>query len=73
MRIPLTGGKTVNIVRVPRLPGQLERHSIVQASFGPEGRIFYPEFFLQKREGDRDRVMTNFVSVKPDGTDRRIT
>ena len=51
VRIPLTDGKTVNIVRVPRLPGQLERHSIVQASFGPEGRILYPEFFLQSAKG----------------------
>jgi Tol biopolymer transport system component len=72
VQIPAAGGKPANSVRVPRLPGRLERNSIVQASFGPEGRIFFPEFFLQKREGDRERVMTNFVSVKPDGTDRRV-
>jgi hypothetical protein len=51
----------------------VERRQIVAPSFGPDGRVYYPELFLSKGDAaGRERVMTNFVSVKEDGTDRRV-
>ncbi|MEX2467921.1 MAG: amidohydrolase family protein [Gemmatimonadota bacterium] len=44
------------------------RRQIVRASFGPEGRVFYP----QEAPPDSSSRGTAFVSVRPDGTDRRV-
>ena len=66
-----SGGEPEPITRVEGTAG---RRQIVRASFGPEGRIFFPE---QKEErpatpgqGGGQQV-THLVSVRPDGSDRR--
>lgn len=72
VRIPASGGEPVFVTRVALPAGQassgVARRGILQPSYGPEGRIFFPEF--QRGEGDRG-VKTALVSVAPDGTDRR--
>jgi hypothetical protein len=62
-RLPSDGGPTELIARVPARNGRL----IVRASFGPDGRIFYPEIHVEGREST-----TRFVSVAADGSDRRV-
>lgn len=70
VRIPASGGEPLFVTRVAlpagRAPSGVARRGILQPSYGPEGRIFFPEF----QSGDRG-VKTVLVSVKPDGTDRR--
>ena len=71
VRVKASGGEPEPITRVEGTAG---RRQIVRASFGPEGRIFFPE---QKEErpatpgqGGGQQV-THLVSVRPDGSDRR--
>ncbi len=71
VRVKAGGGEPEPITRVEGTAG---RRQIVRASFGPEGRIFFPE---QKDErpatpgqGGGQQV-THLVSVRPDGSDRR--
>lgn len=47
------------------------RRAIMQASFGPDGRVFFPEFTNDRREG-RDQPLIDLVSVRNDGSDRRV-
>ncbi len=47
-------------------PSNVARRAIFQPSYGPGGRIFFPEF----RKGERG-VETVLVSLRPDGLDRR--
>jgi Tol biopolymer transport system component len=71
VRVKTTGGEPETITRVEGTAG---RRQIVRASFGPDGRIFFPE---QKEErqsgqgGQGPQQVTHLVSVKPDGSDRR--
>jgi Tol biopolymer transport system component len=44
------------------------RRQIVRASFGPDGRVFYPE----EAPPDSQARGVALVSVQPDGTDRRV-
>jgi Tol biopolymer transport system component len=62
-----SGSDARSIVRVS---GEGFRTQIVRPSFGPEGRLFYPEPGVEKKEG-REIPFTLLVSVRPDGTDRR--
>ena len=48
-------------------PSAVARRSIVAPSWGPEGRVYFPEL---KREGGS--IVTDLVSVRPDGIDRRV-
>ena len=68
VRVPAAGG-SVTSVAVDKAAGG--RRSIVQPSYGPEGRIFFPEFTTERRDG-REQAITDFVSVRPDGSDRRV-
>jgi Tol biopolymer transport system component len=70
-RVKASGGEPELITRVEGTAG---RRQIVRASFGPDGRLFFPE---QKDErpatpgqGGGQQV-THLVSVRPDGSDRR--
>jgi Tol biopolymer transport system component len=69
-RIPVDGGLTTRVARVPlptgTNPSSVARRAIFHPSYGPDGRIFWPEF----RTGDRG-METVLVSVRPDGLDRR--
>jgi hypothetical protein len=73
VRVPSGGGDTTPIVTVnrPYNGGRplMPRRPIVQASFGPEGRLFYPETSGPTK--DEKEEFTEFVSIRLDGTDRR--
>jgi Tol biopolymer transport system component len=64
------GGATTEVARVAlptgMSPSSVARRSILAPSWGPEGRIFYPEF----RSGTRG-LRTVLVSVRPDGLEPR--
>ena len=70
LRIPATGGEPVVVARVALPagvgPNSVARRAIFAPSFGPEGRVFFPEF----ARGDQG-LQTVLVSVRVDGTDRR--
>lgn len=73
MRINANGGALQRVARVSlnagTAPNSLARRGILQPSYGPEGRIFFPE---QKRVGTTgNQTQMVLVSVKPDGTDKR--
>jgi Tol biopolymer transport system component/imidazolonepropionase-like amidohydrolase len=68
VRVPAAGGP-VTAVATDKAAGG--RRAVVQPSYGPEGRIFFPEFTTEHRDG-RDQPVTDFVSVRPDGGDRRV-
>ena len=70
--VPASGGETKQIVRTPRPSGYLERNQIVAPTYGTDGRIYYPEYFPNKEPESRRPLIINFVSVKVDGTDRRV-
>jgi Tol biopolymer transport system component len=70
VRLPASGGEGAVVTRVALPAGQspngTARRGILQPSYGPEGRIFFPEF----QRGERG-LQTALVSLEPDGTDRR--
>lgn len=70
MRISANGGPLTSVAKVMLQPGSspnsMARRSILQPSWGPDGRIFFPD---QKRIGTSTQQV--LVSVKPDGSDRR--
>lgn len=68
IRVPVSGGAGAVVVKVkaPASGGEL-----VAASFGPEGRLYYPEQKTEKRGGAEEPV-TELLSVRLDGTDRRV-
>lgn len=66
--IPASGGQAEFVAHVNRPEF---RRQIAEPFFGPEGRIFFPEQREVKGE-NRGRSETDLVSVKPDGSDRRI-
>ncbi len=70
--VPASGGETKFIVRTARYSEFLERNQLVAPTFGSDGRIYYPEFAKSKDPEARRPLAINFVSVKLDGTDRRI-
>jgi Tol biopolymer transport system component len=70
--IPAAGGEEKQIVRTPRPSGFLERNQIVAPTWGADGRIYYPEYAPNKDPEARLQITINFVSVKLDGTDRRV-
>ena len=70
--LPAEGGTPRAIVRAStRHDGGAQaggRRQIVRASFGPGGRVFYPE----EAPPDSQARGVALVSVAPDGTDRRV-
>lgn len=70
--VPLDGGEPRIVARAStRHDGGAQaggRRQIVRASFGAEGRVYYPE----EAPPDSTRRGTALVSVRADGTDRRV-
>lgn len=62
---PADGGPGERIVRVEG-PTLSTRTQFARASFGPDGRIYYPEMGTSRSDS------TRLVSVAPDGGDRRV-
>ena len=75
VRVPADGGEATLIARTlrPFNAGRplMPRRQIVAPSFGPEGRLFFPEQTSWERDG-RSQDVTRLVSVAPDGSDRRV-
>ena len=73
--IPAAGGEATVITKTlrPFNAGRplMPRRQIVAPSFGPDGRLFFPEQDSWERGGQREDV-TRLVSVKADGSDRRV-
>ena len=73
-RVPASGGRSTAIVTVnrPYTAGRplMPRRSIVQASFGPDGRLYYPETSGPTKD-DRE-PFTELASIRLDGSDRRV-
>ena len=73
VRVPADGGEATLITRVerPYTGGRpmMPRRPIAQASFGPDGRLFYPETTLPM--GD-EPTGTEIASIRLDGSDRRV-
>ena len=69
-RISASGGDPLRVAQVSlpsgMNPSSVARRAIFHPSYGPDGRIFWPEF----RQGDQG-METVLVSVRPDGLDRR--
>lgn len=66
VRIPASGGAPQLVKRVATVGG-VARRAILQPSYGPEGRIFFP---APNRSGNQTR--TALTSVRPDGSDERV-
>ena len=78
-RISADGGPSTFIIDVERPfnAGRplMPRRPIVEPSFGPDGRIYYPETkgpTTSGRGGAAEPAHTELVSVKLDGTDRQV-
>ncbi|MDP2496445.1 MAG: amidohydrolase family protein [Candidatus Palauibacterales bacterium] len=71
--VPASGGEATHVATVQppsgSSPASFARRAIVGASYGPGGRIYFPE--PMEVEGRDDAVM-GMVSVEPDGSDRRL-
>ena len=65
--VATTGGPVKPITLVS--PSIDSRRQIPAASIGPGGRIFFPD---RRRAAEGGQERTEFVSVVPDGTDRRV-
>jgi imidazolonepropionase-like amidohydrolase len=69
-RISASGGDPTSVAQVSlpsgMNPSSVARRAIFHPVYGPEGRIFWPEF----QQGPRG-IQTILVSVRPDGLDRR--
>lgn len=70
VRVPAAGGQTQLVTRVGlpegMSPGSVARRAILHPSYGPDGRIFYPQFVRTD-----DQTVTVLMSVEQDGGDRR--
>jgi Tol biopolymer transport system component len=74
VRVPAAGGAASLVIRMNRPFSEIfelmSRRELPQPVFGAEGRIYYPEFAPTHAEGKISETL--FVSVRPDGTDRRV-
>lgn len=74
VRVAATGGAVDRITTVARpfQPGRplMPRRPILQAHFGPDGRLFYPETFGPDKSNTEAR--TEIVSIDLEGRDRRV-
>jgi Tol biopolymer transport system component len=68
IRLPAGGGTARSITRVAH-PG--DRWFIVRPSFGPEGRVFYPESRVDQ-DALGEVTTTELVSIRLDGSDRTV-
>lgn len=72
VEVPAQGGEARRITEVAiptgTNPGSFARRGITQASFGPDGRLFFPQAGEHEDEGS----VTYLASVRRDGTDRRL-
>jgi len=75
VRVSANGGEPQLVAEVPLPPGQapnsMARRGILEPSWGPEGRIFFPQIQRSGTGPGGGGAQTVLVSVKPDGSDRR--
>jgi Tol biopolymer transport system component len=72
---PASGDTGITVATIGRPTGATPtieaRRQLPRATFGPDGRIFYPEERMLKGTGGRDESVVQLMSVAPDGNDRR--
>jgi Tol biopolymer transport system component len=72
VRVPADGGAAMEVTTVNPPPEAdvyaVSRRSIVQPSYGPDGRIY----FAEDRQPATGRAVVSLVSVNPDGSDERV-
>ncbi len=67
VELPAAGGPGRVVAAVERRGGG--RSQVSKASYGPDGRIFFPDVMSTADGGGTERAL---VSVRSDGTDRRV-
>ncbi|MBW2542430.1 MAG: PD40 domain-containing protein, partial [Deltaproteobacteria bacterium] len=75
VRISAGGGDPELLAEIGGVPWEFydhERTQIPRPSFGPNGRVFFTEHVSVEGEGGNDRTVSQLVSVRADGGDRRI-
>ena len=78
VRIPAAGGPVTTVATANRpsgaSPSGNARRQLMRPSFGPEGRVFYPEERSQRAAGASGggEGFTALVSVRADGSDERV-
>lgn len=76
MQVPAEGGEATKLTTIAKptgtSPGEHARRAIPQPSFGPDGRIYFPQPARDKKDRIDDDIVTALVSVKPDGSDRKV-
>ncbi|MEW5915145.1 MAG: hypothetical protein AB1762_02015, partial [Gemmatimonadota bacterium] len=74
VRVAVAGGPAMLVATAGRptgaSPGGNARRQIMRPSFGPEGRVFYPE--ERRGTGTNAEGFTALVSVRSDGSDERM-
>jgi Tol biopolymer transport system component len=74
--LPAAGGELTTVTRVSRPRYPFEPYAawreISRPSFGPGGRIFFPEHREQSDGEQAGEFMTDFLSVDRNGGDRRV-
>lgn len=68
VRVPVGGGDAV-VIATTGTEGGGGRSQVTRASFGPDGRIFFPD---RIRIDGQDGTRTGIISVRPDGSDRKL-
>ena len=77
VRVDPSGGDPTRLAEIRGAPWNfeiVERSQIARPSFGPKGRVYFTEFAMDEggeEQGD-EKPVSQLVSLRPDGTDRRI-
>lgn len=76
VQIPAEGGMNSLITTISKpsgtSPGAYARRAIPQPSYGPNGRIYFPEPSKDKENRSDEDIVTSLVSVNPDGSDKKV-
>lgn len=76
IQIPADGGDSQQLTIISKptgtSPGEHARRAIPQPSYGPDGRIYFPQPTEDTEDYIDDDIVTSLVSIKPDGTDRKV-
>jgi Tol biopolymer transport system component len=77
VRVAPSGGGVTRLAEIRGAPWSfdiVERSQIARPSFGPKGRVYFTEFVIDEggEEPGDEKPVSQLVSVRRDGTDRRI-
>ncbi len=75
VRVPADGGDPERVAEIRGVPWafyDFERTHVPRPSFGPGGRVFFPENVAIENEEGHPRTISQLASVRVDGSDRRV-